>query len=258
MQMLCNLLLNATAHTGVANLDVDPGVLAQVIGAAGNYQGDFNAVIRQMSRVNIGLWDIEALAAPSLTSGSLFLRKGAEGTVPGSSYISLAGTTGEVFFVPQSITWQAGGLATLVLQAIFLSSDGVAAPITIGTTAGATTAVSKTFSCNNPCIESVTINFGYRVDVCNDGLLYASKVYILEQRPTLSYVTSNDESLATADFNPGTVEEVSVVFAEVAEGGVRGDTLTFALTGHVTRRLSGDRPTKMTVSVQGKGGFTIS
>jgi hypothetical protein len=258
MYMLNQVTLGANVHTGVFGSSFDPGILAQVLGAAGNYQGDFIPVIRQASKVGISLFDISALSAPALMQASLIYRGMVEGAVPGSTYISIASGSDLCFVVPQGISWSAGGTASLSLLLHFLSSNGSTAPITVGSTAGVQTAVSKVFAGNMGCVESINIGFGFDVRFCNDGFLYPRKVYIASQRPTLSITTNDESSLTTANLNPGAIGELSAVFAEVAEGGVRGTTRTYALTGHISRRTSGDRPGVTTVTCQGKGGFTIS
>jgi hypothetical protein len=255
----CSVTTGATAISTLASAQYSEGVEEVLNAAAGNYQAEFVNVLRQIPRVSVGTRLINALAAASLGNGALFFRSQADGGVGGSSYVSMVGTNGKVMTVPRTINWSAGGVAVLAMEMAFLSSDGVSAPITVGSTAGDLTAESAEWVGDSDQVKSIDVDFGYDVSYPADGKLYAVHPFIVSQRPKLSYVTFDPTLLTTARVNPGSITTASAVFAQCANGGVRGATLTFTLTGRVrVAQVDGARPGTIQVVCSGTGGFTIS
>ena len=258
MIRLCSASIGENDFSDVFGATLDPGIAAQAIGAAGNYRADFNAVLKQMLKVGFSLRDLSAIEVPVLSTGKLFYRAEVAGGVAASDYISVTSGTDLCMVVPQGISWSAGGHAQLSVLMHFLSTDGAAAPVTIGTANGDLTGISNVYVADLDCVESININFGYELRFCQDGKLYPQDVFVVGQRPSMTIVTSDQAQVTTGNVAPGTVSALVADFAKVAEGGVRGAVRRYSLTGHVTRSVSGDRPGLVTLSCQGKGGFTVT
>lgn len=256
MIRLCSLGIGTSDYSDVFGVSVDPGIAREVIGAAGNYRADFNVVLKQNMMIAASLRDLAAVSAPGYQTGKMIFRKEVEGDVAGSGYVSFTSATNKCMVVPQGISWSSGGMASLSLMMQFLSTNGTTAPVTVGTAAGDLEAVSEVYVGASSCVENINLNFGYTLRPCKDGLLYPHKTFVVSQRPTLTIVTSDESGLDTANIAPGEIATLTASFAKVAEGGVRGATRSYALTGHIQRSVGADGNT--TVSVQGKGGFTIS
>lgn len=259
MFIINSATVGSSTITTLASQSWSAGMERIITGAAGNYQGEFIALMRQTSRCALTTRTINALSAPSLADGALFGRVIANGGTGSASYISLAGATGRVLWLPRSISWAAGSPAVLSLEAIFLSADGSTAPITIGTTAGDLTAEAKDWVGGGTGVQAISVDFGYNVTVIPDGNLYPQNAIVVGQSPSLSIVTTDTTLLTTGNANPGAVASLSVVFNEIANGGVRGTALTFSLTGHKhVESINYGRPGTISVSVAGTGGFTIA
>lgn len=258
--ILCSASLNGTAVSTLNSSSWNAGMERLMLGAAGNYRAEFAALMRQAQRGSLSTRKITAISEPVLGNGSLTFRDVAEGSVGGSSYISLTGTNGATLIVPRQIIWSAGQAAALSVDMFFLSSDGVAAPLTVGTTAGNLTAEADVWVGNGGGINSITVDFGYEINFPPDGFLYPKHSFIISQRPMISIVTSERASLiTTANLNPGSISTLTAILAKIADGGVRGTQKQYALNGHLSLgSIDGDKPGTVRKMLNGTGTFTIS
>lgn len=259
MFILCSVTVNGTACSTLASKSFDAGVERLLLGAAGNYQAEIVALMRQVPRVRFSTRKINLFTDVALGSGAAIFRSVTEGGVGGSSYISLTGTNNYTLSVPRRITWQQGGPAILEGEMFFLSSDGAAAPITVGATTGDLTAETALWSGDTDQVYSISIDFGYDIALPADGKLYQKHVFVRAQRPVITIGTYASTDITTAKVNPGSITSLTAVLAAIADGGVRGTTASYAVTGHcVTSAIEGAKPGTVMVSCAGKGGITIS
>jgi len=259
MFILCSADLDGTDVSTLESSGVTPQMQRLLLAAAGNYRAEFVALLREVVRANIVTRDIEALTAVKLGSGSVTYRGVDEGGVGSSTYKTVKGTDGATLIVPRTISWAAGGVATLAVDMFFLSSDGVQAPVTVASTAGDLTAEADVWVGAGDLVNSIRIDFGYEIVMPEDGYLYPQHSFIRSQRPVISYVAQDEGELTTANLNPGSISTLTVRLAKIADGGVRGAQKTYSLTGHVhVDQVQGAKPGTVSVTCVGKGGITIS
>lgn len=259
MFVLCSATVDETAISTLNTLNWSAGITAVMTGAAGNHQAEFAAVMRALSRGTLATRKLDALAAPVLGDGALFFRGVDQGGLPNSDYISLTGTAGKVLWVPRMVDWSEGQPARLTLEALFLSSDGTTAPITVGTASGDLTAEADVWVGDGTGIQSLSVDFGFQIATPGDGHLYQVNSFIQAQRPSIRVRTVNEADITSGNLNPGSVSSLSAVFAKVADGGVRGALRTYTVTGHRrVEQVAGAKPGTVEIVVQGKGGVTIS
>ncbi len=255
---LCSVSVNGTACSTLASSRFSPGMEKILTAAAANHQAEFVSLMRQMPRVAFQTRKLDLFSAVALGTGNCIFRNQTQGGVGASSYISLTGTSGKTLCVPRGISWRAGSPAVLSGELIFLSSNGSTAPITVGTTAGDTTAETKTWSGDSDAVYSIDLDFGFEIAFPQDGKLYQQFNFIVSQRPRLTIGSYDSELITTAKINPGSIATLSAVLAEMADGGVRGTQRTYALTGHVETAVEGAKPGTVMVTCDGEGGVTIS
>lgn len=255
---LCSASINGTAVTTLSNAQLSAGMEKYVGAAAGNYQGEFVAVMRQIPAVSLTTRKIDAITAPVFGSGNLIFRAQEEGGTGNTTYKSITGTNSYTLWIPRRISWAPGSPATLAVDAVFLSSTGAAAPITVGTTSGSLTAEADAWVGNEEQCDSIDLDFGYNIVMPPDGFLYGKHCFIDSQRPRLTVRHTHLDNVTTANINPGSVSSLTATLAKLAEGGVRGTALTITVTGllNVSDVASGS-PAAATFTVDGKGGITF-
>lgn len=259
MFILCSVSVNGTACSTLASKNVDPGVERVLLGAAGNHQAEFVALMRQIPRVRFSTRKIDLFTAVTLGNGNAIFRTVTEGGTGNSTYVSLTGTNNYTLSVPRRISWQQGGPAILEGEMIFLSSTGAAAPITVGSTTGDVTAEADVWSGDMDQVYSISIDFGFDIALPPDGLLYQKHVFVRAQRPVISIGTYANSYITTANVNPGSISTLTAILAKVADGGVRGTQSNYAVTGHyVLGGIDGSKPGTVMVTCAGKGGITIT
>lgn len=257
--ILCSVNVNGTAVSTLASNSYSAGVERLLVGAAGNHQADFAALIRQVPRVAFSTRKIDAFSAVALGSGNAIFRVVANGGTGGSTYISMTGTNGAVLCVPRSISWTAGSAAVLNGEMIFLSTNGTTAPVTVGSTAGSTTAETKIWTGDVSQVYSINIDFGFDIALPQDGLLYQQNAFVVSQRPVITIGTYDGDQITTTNANPGSISTLTATLAEQAEGGVRGTQKSYAVTGHlIADSIAGAKPGTVSLRCDGRGGLTIS
>lgn len=256
---LCSASLNGTVVSTLNNATWSSGLDAYVGGASGNYQGDFVANMRQVPAVSLVTRKIDALSEVTLGNGNLIFRQMTEGGTGNSTYLSLTGTNSYTLLIPRRISWAAGRPAELAIDMVFLSSSGSAAPITVGSTTGGTSAETKIWSGDDEQCDRIDLDFGYNVVWPADGKLYAKHCFVMDQRPVLTAHYTHLDGVTTTNLNPGSVSSLTCILAELAEGGIRGTQLSISVTGllHAAGIESGT-PAGHTLTVNGKGGVTFA
>jgi hypothetical protein len=254
----CSASLAGTVVSTLAQSSFNAGMEAVMLSAAGNHQAEFVALMRQLARGTISTRKIDALSDVAIGASNIIFRSVAQGGVGGSQYKSIAGGA-TTMAVPRRVTWSAGGTAILDAELIFLSSNGTTAPITIGTATGALTEEADVWVGSGTGISQITVDFGFDIQIPQDGHLYAINAFIASQRPRISYVTNSDEDFITAKFNPGAIGSLTATFSKLADGGVRNGTKTFTLSGHVyVESVSSGTPGTVTVRCEGTDGITVA
>lgn len=260
MFILCSASLNGTAISTLNSCSWSAGMQRVLLGAAGNHQAEFVALMRQEQMASIATRKINALSSVVLGNGNLIFRTVAEGGTGTSTYISLTGTNGATLLVPRTINWSAGSPASLSLDMIFLSSTGSAAPLTVGSTTGSLTEEADVWVGSGDGVNSITIDFGFQINLPSDGYLYPKHSFVLSQRPVISRtLTEQGSLLTTANLNPGSVSTLTATFNKIDDGGVRNGTLAFALTGHYhVDSVEGAKPGTVREICAGVDGLTIA
>lgn len=259
MFILCSASVNGTAVSTLAASSFNSGIERVMTGAAGNYQAEFAAVMRLLANGSISTRKIDLLAAPVLGNGNLIFRTVANGGTGDAAYVSLTGTASYTLWVPRTITWQAGSPATLSLDVFFLSSNGIAAPVTVGTTAGDLTAETKVWSGDENLVSDLTVDFGYEISFPQDGKLYQQRCFVVSQRPMIRLTCYDETKITTANLNPGSISTLTATLAELANGGVRGTTKQYSVTGHYSvTSVAGAKPGTVQVQCAGTGGISIA
>jgi hypothetical protein len=256
MFMACSASLAGTAVSTLSESSFSAGMERVLTGAAGDYQAEFVALMRQISRGSIGTRKIDVLSAPALGVSNIIFRQVTQGGTGNDTYKSLAGGATSMV-VPRRLSWSAGAPAVLSVEIIFLSANGTTAPVTVGTTAGDLTSEAGVWVGSGTGISAIEVDFGYDIQIPPDGHLYPIQAFIASQRPVIS-ITTNDESLiTTANVNPGSVATtLTAAFAAVASGGVRGTTRSYAVTGHY--HVDSVAPGTVRVTCAAKDGITVS
>lgn len=260
MFILCSVNVNGTTCSTLAQQSINTGMERAILAAAGNHQGEFVSMIRQVPRCMFTTRKIDLLSAPVLGSGNCIFRQVDEGGTGSSTYISVTGTNGAVLIIPRRISWAKGQPgATLACEMIFLSSDGSTAPLTVGSTSGALTAEADVWHGDMDQVSAINIDFGWAEDLPQDGRLYAKHSFFKEQRPSIELVTYDDGAITTTNLNPGSISTLTAILAKIADGGVRGTQKQYALNGHLyVGSVDGDKPGTVRKMLAGTGTFTIS
>ncbi len=259
--ILCSATLSGTPISTLSGSSWNAGMERLLLGAAGNYQAEFVALMRQMARGALTTRKINAVSAVALNTGILIFRDVAEGGVGNTSYISLTGTSNKTLIVPRQISWSAGQAAELSVDLYFLSSDGITAPITVGTIAGNLSAEADVWVGNGDGINQITVDFGFELNFPQDGRLYQVHSFVLSQRPSIAITTSERGSLiTTANLNPGSVSTLTATFDKLEDGGVRSATqAVYEVTGHYhVENVQGAKPGTVRLTCAGVNGLTIS
>lgn len=258
MFITCSALINGTAVSTLADSSFNSGMERLLVGAAGNYQAEFVALMRQVARGTISTRKLDALAAPAAAAGNIIFRQVTQGGTGNTTYISLAGGA-TTLVVPRRVSWAAGGPAALSCEFIFLSSDGSTAPVTVGATAGALTTEADVWSGSGTGISAIEIDFGYNVVIPPDGHLYPINAFTASQRPVIRVTTNADAQITQANAMPGSVATLTATFLKLADGGVRGASRAYAVTGHLhAASIAGGYPGSVVLECAGKGGLTIT
>lgn len=258
MFILRSASLAGTAVNTIPSASFSSGIEALMLAQASNAQAEFALVMRQLAEITLQTHKIDAASVVVLGASGLYFVEVDQGGVANSDNISIVGGSG-CLVVPEGISWQAGQPATLSARVMFLSSNGTTSPVTVGTTSGDVTAAADFWVGHGTGVSAIDIQFGYKINVPPDGHLYPIDAYIEEQRPMIRITTDQESSFgATADLSPGTINTLTATFKKVAEGGVRGASKTYSLTGLITRpNIASGAPGKITIECRGKGGFTI-
>lgn len=261
MFILCSATCDATTISTLASSSWNAGMQRLMLGAAGNHQAEFVALMRQAQTGQFATRKIDAVAAVALTTGGLFFRDVEDGGVGNTTYVSLVGTSNKTLIIPRGITWSAGSAAQLAVEMMFFSSDGVTAPLTVGSTAGVLTAEDSVWVGHGDGINQINVDFGLEINVPPDGYLYPRRGFVISQRPSISIVTSERGSLlTTANLNPGSVATLTATFDKLADGGVRSATQkVYSVTGHYhVEQVEGAKPGTVRLRCDGKNGLTIT
>jgi hypothetical protein len=257
--ILGSVNINGTAVSTLQSLGYDGGFERLLLAAASNHQAEFVALMRQMPRLRWATPKIDALDAVTLGSGSCAFRTVTEGGTGNSTWVSITGTAGAVLHIPRRITWSPGAPAVLEGESVFLSSNGSTAPITVGATAGATTAFANAWSGDEEQVYSIMVDFGFEIAFPQDGLLYQKHCFVVAQRPVIMVGKYDSADITTGKLNPGSVSSLTATLAAIADGGIRGTQKQFAVTGHLTTpEITGAKPGTVMVRCDGKNGITIT
>lgn len=250
---------NGTAITTLQSMGYNGGFERLLLAAASNHQAEFVALMRQMPRLTYATPKIDALSAVALGNGSAFFRTVDQGGTGNSTWVSIAGTNGAVLNIPRRITWRAGSPAILEAEMVFLSTNGSTAPITVGSTAGATTAFANAWSGDVESVYEISVDFGFEIAYPQDGLLYQKHNFVVAQRPVISVGSYDSDGMTTANLNPGSISSLTATLAAIADGGVRGTQKTYTVTGHlVVDNVTGAKPGTVMKTCFGKNGITIA
>jgi hypothetical protein len=253
--ILCSADLDGTAVTTLSGSSWNAGMQRAMVGAAGNYKPEFVALMSQMSRGQFSTRKIDACPAIVMGGGGLFFRAVEEGGVGNSTYVSLIGTASKTLIVPNQLTWGADKPAELSVDIYFLSSDGIAAPLTVGATAGSLTPEDSVWVGNGDGVNQITLKFGFKLKFPRDGRLYQVHSFVESQEPELSIVTTERGSLlTTANLNPGSVGTLTATFDKLTDGGVRSATQkSYAVAGHYhVENVQGAKPGTVQLFCAGK------
>lgn len=258
MFILCSASLAGTAVSTLSESTFNAGMERALIGAAGNYQAEFAALMRQMARGTVGTRKLDALATPTLGASNLIFRQVDQGGTGNTTYISLAGGS-TTLVVPRRVSWSAGGPAVLSVEILFLSSNGTSAPVTVGSTAGSLTAEADVWVGSGTGIYSIDVDFGYDIAVPQDGHLYPINAFVRSQRPMIRIGAYADSNITQTNAMPGSISTLTAAFAKMADGGVRGASRSYAVTGHYhIGTVAGQAPGTVTLECAGKAGITIT
>jgi hypothetical protein len=257
--ILGSVNVDGTAVSTLQSSSFEGGFERLLLAAAANHQADFVALMRQIPRVRYSTPKIDALAAVTLGAGSAFFRTVTQGGAGSSTWVSLTGTNGYVLHVPRRITWNAGSPAILDAEMIFLSPNGTTAPITVGSTAGSTTAFANAWSGDVESCYTITVDFGFEIALPQDGLLYQKHNFIVSQRPVIMVGSYDSDGITTTNLNPGSISSLTATLAAIADGGIRGTQKTYTVTGHLTvPEIAGAKPGTVMKRCDGKNGITIA
>lgn len=258
MIILMSAAAGSAALSTLANASFSSGLQQVVLGAASNPQGEFIAAMRQTPAVNFATRKIDALEASVLGDGALYFATAANGGSYGAPYVSLTGASGLVLTIPRQISWSPGQPAQMSVDQVFLSSDGSTHPITVGSLQGDSTAEADVWVGAGDGVSQITVDFGYTFAPIPDGNLFPQEMILQSERPVIS-ITQHDEAALTQTNVEGEIATLSVEFSKLADGGVRGASRTYSLTGLLTvEGVQGGRPSTVVKRCVGKGGLTIS
>jgi hypothetical protein len=257
MIILCSASLGGTVVSTLNSSSFNAGVERVMIGASGNHQSEFAAVMRILSRGMLSTRKIDALSAPALGASNLIFRNVAQGGTGSSTYVSLAGGATSLV-VPRSISWAPGAPAQLSVEIIFFSADGSTAPVTVGSTTGGLTAEADVWVGGGTGISSIQVDFGYEIAIPPDGHLYPIQGFVVRQLPSVAVVGTSEALITQANIQPGAIATLTATFNKIADGGVRGAAKTFSVTGHQhAASVDGGQPGSVALVCAGKGGITV-
>lgn len=259
MFRMCSASLAGTVVNTLQSMNWSNGVERLMLAQAKNHQAEFALVMRQLAQASITTHKIDAIAAPIAGASNVIFVDVAQAGTAGTSYRSIAGGATTIV-IPRRINWSAGQPAALEVAMLFLSSNGTTAPCTVGTTAGGLTAAADFWVGSGTGISSIEVDFGWNYNVPGDGHLYPIDCFFDSQRPMIRITTTDPSSyLSTANANPGSISSLTATLAAVADGGIRGATKTYTVTGHlVLRDATGGAPGSVTIECAAENGITIS
>lgn len=208
--------------------------------------------------VEFSLFDIKALSTPALLSvGSplkLYFRALSDTLGFGAGYISVACTSG--LAVPTNLSGGKGKLATLGVTVHLTSSDGDAAPFTVGT-ASPTLSAPADFYCLGVVtlttalvgVTEAALDFGLKVakDTGENGFPYPRKCWIIDQDAKITTTVEGIAEATQARAAVGTAETtVTITYRKVTAALMPANSGGYLITGqkagvHVGT-LAGGRP----------------
>jgi hypothetical protein len=81
--------------------------------------------------------------------------------------------------------------------------------------------------------------------------------FIVRQHPMITITEIDQTILTTANLNPGSISTLTATLAKIANGGVRGATTSYAVTGHLhVESVAGAKPGTVRKVCAGHGGIT--
>jgi hypothetical protein len=257
MYKIASASLAGNAFNTLQTMTWSAGFERLMTGNSAQHQAEFVALMRQMSTANIATRKISAVESFAFGSSSLFYRALTQGGVHADSWKSITGENSLV--IPRTVTWSAGAAAVLAVDVMWYSTNGITAPLTVGGTTGLTSVEADVWVGAGTGVSSITVDFGFQAVTPPDGHLYPIDCYISAQRPRIRIITNDFTSLTTAAANPGSISSLTATFSKLTDGGVRGASKTYTLTGHVAvEEVADGEPGTVAVTCEGKGGLTIS
>lgn len=254
----CSATIGGTTISTLSQSTFNAGMERVMLGAAGNHQAEFVALMRQLANGTIGTRKIDALATVTEGAHAIIFRQVTQGGTGNTTYKSITGGA-TALAIPRRVTWSPGQPATLDIELMFLSTNGTTAPVTVGSTAGSLTAEADVWVGAGQGVTQITVDFGFQINVPPDGLLYPVNAFIARQLPEISITYLDETYLATAAANPGSISTLTAQFSKIASGGVRGATRSYALTGQVyVDSATGSVPGTVVMKCAGTGGLTIT
>jgi hypothetical protein len=245
------------AEVDPSSVKVTPG-LAEAIQKCGAIHPQIKLGLTAEPTIELSFFDIKALSGPALLSvGSplkLYFRALSDTLGFGTGYISVTCTSGMA--VPTTLGGGKGKLATLGCTVHLTSTDGDAAPFTVGTTS-ATLSAPTDFYCLGIVtlttalagVTEASLDFGFKVakDTGENGFPFPRKCWIADQDAKITTTVEGLAEATQARSAIGTAETtVTITFRKVTAALMPANSGGYLVTGqkagvHVGT-ISGGRP----------------